>query len=155
MNLELKLSMQNNKLSFIKVLKNKKKHIDALYILFNLRKYRISSSNTSLSEHTKFVKENPYRIWYIIYLSSKEPIGSIYLTKNNKIGINLIKYINKKNISEILQFIKKNHKPLKEIKSVRAGLFSINVPKSNIAFQKFLKEIDLKVSQVTFNLSAN
>ena len=72
--------MKNNKLSFIKVLKNKKKHIDTLYILFNLRKYRISSSNTSLSEHSKFVKKNPYRIWYIIYLSSTEPIGSIYLT---------------------------------------------------------------------------
>ena len=145
--------MKMNKISFTRVIKNKKEHIDILFNLLNLRKYRISSvKKITLFEHRRFVKSNPYRSWYIIYLNEKNLIGTVYVTKNNMIGINLIKNINSENIFTIINFIKKHHRPLKEIKSVRSGSFGINTAKSNHHLQRCLKDLGYKISQISFNL---
>ena len=37
-------------------------------------------------EHVKFIESEPYSKWYIIQIDDKK-IGSIYLTKENEIGI--------------------------------------------------------------------
>ena len=60
--------------------------------LFDLLKKRDPISNIShkkmpsYSQHIKFIKSKPYSKWYII-LKENEKIGSIYLSKNNEIGL--------------------------------------------------------------------
>ena len=64
--------------------------------LFDLLKERDPSTNishkkmTTHDEHVKFVRAKPYSKWYIIF-KSKQKVGSIYLSKNNEIGIFLSK----------------------------------------------------------------
>ena len=60
--------------------------------LFELLKERESSTNishrkmTSYKEHVNFVSSKPYSKWYVIYYG-KNKVGSIYLSKQNEIGI--------------------------------------------------------------------
>ena len=43
----------------------------------------------SYDEHVNFVLSNPYTVWYIIEYEVKK-IGSIYLSKQDEIGISLV-----------------------------------------------------------------
>ena len=64
--------------------------IKSLYKLLNQRKYSISSSKKpSFSEHTRFVRAHPYRAWYLIEVNNTH-IGSIYIQRDNSIGVNLL-----------------------------------------------------------------
>ncbi len=58
--------------------------------LFDMLKERtiqqsISFKMPTFEEHCKFVKNNPYEVWYII-INNDEMIGNVYLTKNNEWG---------------------------------------------------------------------
>jgi len=83
--------------------------------LFNLLKERGPKVNIShkkiptYSEHVKFVKSKPYSKWYVLE-NSKTKIGSIYLSKNDEIGIFLKKkYFSKGLANKALElFIQKN-----------------------------------------------
>ena len=83
--------------------------------LFELLKERDPRANIShkkmpsYDEHIKFIKSKPYTRWYII-LKSKERVGSIYLSKNDEIGIFLSKEYQKKNIGNtaLVELIRKN-----------------------------------------------
>ena len=83
--------------------------------LFELLKDRDPRANIShkkmpsYNEHLKFIKSKPYTKWYII-LKSKYRIGSIYLSKNNEVGISLLKAHKKKNIeNSVLEKLMKKH----------------------------------------------
>jgi len=57
-----------------------------LFDLLKDRDHRINISHKKIptyEEHIKFIKSKPYSKWYIIF-KSKQKIGSIYLSKNNK-----------------------------------------------------------------------
>ena len=60
--------------------------------LYQHLKERNPSANIShkkmptYAEHVKFVMSRPYSKWYIIILKNKK-VGTIYLTKQNEIGI--------------------------------------------------------------------
>jgi len=41
-------------------------------------------------EHKKFVKSNPYKVWYSVSMG-KSRVGAIYLTHANEIGIFILK----------------------------------------------------------------
>ena len=72
--------------------------------LFKLLKERDPNANIShkkmptFPEHIEFVKSKPYSYWYIIQISNKK-IGTIYLSKNNEIGIFLKKDHHSKGIA--------------------------------------------------------
>ena len=61
--------------------------------LFELLKERTPTQNIShqkmptYQEHEEFVKSKPYEKWYIIYNEMYGSVGTIYLTKNNEIGL--------------------------------------------------------------------
>ena len=67
---------------------------DALF-LYELLKNRDPGVNIShkkmpsYNEHVNFVLSNPYTVWYIIEYEVKK-IGSIYLSKQDEIGISLV-----------------------------------------------------------------
>jgi len=142
--------MQNN-LSFCLVVPTQDQ-IKTLYELLNQRKYDISNfTKISINEHESFVKSKPYRTWYIVYKSNRE-IGSFYLSTANTIGINLIDSINIQTIESIIKYVKKNYKPLPEIKSFRAGKFSINVSPNNELLKKVIEELGFKSVQISYFL---
>jgi len=95
-------------------------------------------------EHVKFVTSRPYSRWYIIFHSGKE-CGSIYLSKNDEIGIFLKKGMTKKGIgSKALKILmKKNPR--------RRYLANINPKNKNSV--RFFKKHGFKLLQHTYELS--
>ncbi len=115
--------------------------------LFDLLEKRDSIANISHKkmpsyiQHTQFVKSRPYSKWYII-LKEKEKIGSIYLSKNNEIGLSILESEKTKNTQKIAlnELIKKN--PRKR--------FLANVSPKNKNLISFFKKNDFKLIQYTF-----
>ena len=118
-----------------------------LRFLYNLLKERNPDMNIShkkmptYSEHIKFVRSKPYTKWNIIEYS-KQKIGSIYLSKNDEIGIFLKKQFQGKNVGQesLELFIKMN--PRKR--------YLANVSPKNIVSQKFFKKNGFKLIQYTY-----
>ena len=117
--------------------------------LFDLLKERDTRANIShkkmptYDEHVNFVKSKPYSKWYIIF-KSEQKVGSIYLTKNNEIGIFLSKKFQVKNIGKFAlnELMKKN--PCKR--------FLANVNPKNKISNVFFKNNDFKLIQYTLRL---
>ena len=115
--------------------------------LFDLLKERDPRANIShskmptYSQHTKFIKSKPYSKWYII-LKSKQKIGSIYLSKNDEIGIFLSKKFQGRNVGNFTlnELMKKN--PRKR--------FLANVNPKNKKSISFFKNNNFKLIQYTF-----
>lgn len=83
-----------------------------LYELFQEREPKtsiIKRKPLTYEKHVNFVKSKPYSKWYII-LKNNRKVGTIYLAKNNDIGIFLKKGIQKKGIGSVALkiLIKKN-----------------------------------------------
>ena len=118
--------------------------------LFDLLKERNSRVNIShkkmptYNQHTKFIKSKPYSKWYII-LKSKQKIGSIYLSKNDEIGIFLSKKFQGKTVGNFAlnELMKKN--PRKR--------FLANVSPKNKKSMEFFKKNGFKLIQYTFEKS--
>ena len=135
--------MKKNKLVFcLKSVTNLE--IDFLFDLLKERDPIVNISHKKMptySEHVKFVKSKPYSEWYIIF-KSKQKVGSIYLSKNNEIGIFVSKKFQGKNIGNFAlnELIKKN--PRKR--------FLANVNLKNKKSIQFFKNNNFKLIQHTF-----
>ena len=126
-------------------------HLDILFDLLKIRKHTVSHLELpSYEDHINFVKNHPYRKWYIIYLNN-EYIGTFYLTFNNSIGLNLIEKYQNQDKSVLLYIIKK-FKPLKELKSVRPTCFYINIPINHDKLEETIKDIGGVITQKTYNI---
>ena len=137
--------MENNEKS-IKLRPVKKN--DCLF-LYNLLKERDSKANIShkkmpsFEQHEKFVDSKPYSKWYVI-VESEESVGSIYLTKNDEIGIFLKKNTQGKKIGE------KALKLLMEKNPNSRYLANVN-PKNKKSI-RFFKNNGFTMIQYTFEL---
>ena len=115
--------------------------------LYNLLKERNPDMNIShkkmptYSEHVKFVKSKPYTKWNIIEYG-KQKIGTIYLSKNNEIGIFLKKQFHGKNIGQesLELFMKINSRKQ----------YLANVSPKNKRSIRFFKNNGFKLIQYTF-----
>ena len=97
----------------------------------------------SYSQLVKFVMSKPYSKWYIIQ-QNDQSIGSIYLSKQNEIGIFLIKTMHRKKIGQIaLKMMMEKH-PRKRF------LANIN-PKNKKSIKFFIKN-DFKLIQYTYEI---
>jgi len=118
-----------------------------LFDLLEERNPRVNISHKKMptyNQHTKFIKSKPYSKWYII-LKSKQKIGSIYLSKNDEIGIFLSKKFQGKNVGNFVlnELMKKN--PRKR--------FLANVSPKNKKSIEFFKKNGFKLIQYTFEKS--
>ena len=123
--------------------------IKFLFDLLKERDLRVNISHKKMptyNEHTKFIKSKPYSKWYII-LKSKQKIGSIYLSKNDEIGIFLSKKFQGKNVGNFVlnELMKKN--PRKR--------FLANVNPKNKKSMEFFKKNGFKLIQYTFEKSGS
>jgi len=136
------------KLNFENVIPTQKQ-IDDLYLLLSERKYFISHNILpTKKEHQEFVSNNPYLAWYLIRRRT-DLIGSVYVQNDNSIGININSAV-KEDITQIILYIKSNHKPLSAVKSQRREEFFINVSSNNEQLLGILNEIGAREIQRSF-----
>ena len=123
-------------------------------ILFNLlkqRKYKISHTQIpDINLHDKFVENQPYRAWFIVF-DDREEIGTFYIKFDNSIGINLIMQ-SKENVESILKFIKSNFSPQREVSSMIPPYFHFNIASDNCQLQSILEGIGLYKLQISYRI---
>ena len=115
-----------------------------LYELLNERNTKNSISHKkmpTINQHTKFVISKPYSKWYIISYNDRKA-GSIYLSRQNEIGIHIKKNMPKTIIFSSSLKILINKNPRKQ--------FLANVSPSNIYYQNLFKRFGFKIIQHTF-----
>ena len=128
-----------------------KTHIKFLYELLKKKEFNISHEKLpSFEEHKTFVENNPYRKWYFL-LRQKQIMGSIYITNENIIGINIPKAQTDEYFNSIKLILNKMN-PLKPIKSVRSKNFCINVNPNNNGLIKALKMLDMELIEQTYRV---
>jgi len=95
-------------------------------------------------QHVKFVKSKPYSKWYIIYLKQRK-VGSIYLSKQDEIGIFFIKKMKKEGIEKkaMEMLMKKNPRER----------YIVNSNPKNTKLIKFLKKNGFKLVQYSYELT--
>ena len=117
--------------------------------LYDMLKERNPKNNIShikmptFNKHRKFVESKPYSKWYVIYYD-KEKIGSIYLSKQNEIGIHTLKNYSTNFVYSI---------SLKLIieKNPRINYFA-NISPKNPELEIFFKKHGFKLLQKTYAL---
>ena len=97
----------------------------------------------SFAQHEKFVLSKPYSKWYVIEDSEKD-VGSIYLTKDNEIGIFVKKDIQGKGIgfNSLKLLIEKNPR----------SRYLANVNPKNKKSIQFFKNNGFSLIQYTYEL---
>ena len=124
------------------------KKSDCLF-LYELLKERDPRANIShkkmpsFKQHIKFVLSRPYSKWYVIVESEKD-VGSIYLTKNNEIGIFIRKNVQGRGIgfNALKLLIEKNPR----------DRYLANVNPKNEKSIQFFKNNGFKLIQHTYEL---
>jgi len=130
---------------------NTKKQINELYTLLKNRAYGISHKELpSFEEHENFVRNNPYKHWFMVIKNTKA-IGAIYLNYDNSIGINIVS-MSEKIMSECINFAINNFSPEAEKKSKISKDMFINVHARNYEMIEVLKKMDMKPIQLSYRL---
>lgn len=134
---------ENNKITLNNI---SKKDLKFLYNLLLERDSRVNISHKkmpSYDEHIKFVLSKPYTKWYVVNLDGKK-VGSVYLSKQDEIGIFLKKDIQGKGVGKYALNILKKKNPRKR--------FIANVNPKNKNSAKFFRQNGFKLIQHTYEL---
>ncbi len=123
--------------------------IITLYELLKNRVHNISHKNMpNFYEHTNFVKNNPYKVWYLV-LNSKKPIGSFYIKNNNSVGLKLS--LQSSHIVDlIIKYITSNYKPEIAKASEVPPYFYFNVAKTNNELIDILNQLNKVPIQISY-----
>lgn len=97
----------------------------------------------SYGRHQDFIASNPYSAWYVIWNYSG-PIGSIYLTKNDEVGIFLSKTWQHMGIGKEALGLLRQMNPRKH--------YLANIAPKNESSQAFFKGQGFKLIQNTYEL---
>ncbi|NDB52362.1 MAG: GNAT family N-acetyltransferase [Nitrosopumilaceae archaeon] len=128
----------------IKLIKVKKQDYKFLYELLKKRDPRTNISHRKMptyKEHEKFVASKPYKAWYVIYTNNIKT-GSIYLSKQNEIGIFLSKKYQGKSIGqEALRLL---------MEMIPQKRYLANVSPQNTNSAKFFKKNKFRLIQHTY-----
>jgi len=117
--------------------------------LYQILKERKSTTNIShkkmptFNEHVNFVLSKPYLKWYIIFNHNKK-IGSIYISKQNEIGLHFKNLEWKEKFAEIaiILLMEKNQKER----------YLVNINPKNKKMLNFYKNKGFKLIQYTYEL---
>ena len=123
-------------------------HYKILYKLLKNRKHSISHKEMpAYEEHEEFCKNNPYRLWFILF-SGDSPIGTFYLTEDNRIGINLIDD-EVQVFSTVIEYIINSYKPLPSKPSVIPNAFFCNISPTNTKLIEASKKQGGSITQLS------
>ena len=137
------MKLEKNKINLIEV------NLSDAKFLYELLKSRDDIVNIShkkmpsFSEHKLFILSNPYSKWYIVN-SGRKKIGSVYLSKQNEIGIFLKHEFRGMGLGKIILdlIIKQNPR----------DRYLANVNPKNKNSQFFFKTNGFKMIQYTYEL---
>ena len=140
--------MENNEI-ILKLRSVKKSDCEFLYDLLNERHPSANISHKkmpSFSQHVTFVLSKPYSKWYVIEESTNN-VGSVYLSKNDEIGIFIKTDFHGKGIATCAmnQLMKKNPR----------SRYLANVNPKNKKSIDFFKKNGFKLIQHTYELENN
>ena len=125
--------------------------IDNLYALLEKRKHPISHAKMpDFNQHAEFVSNHPYQKWWIVR-KENELIGSVYITTENAVGINLT-CDNTDFCKEIISWVISENTPLPPIPSVRPSFFHINVAPTNNCLISAIGQMNGMVTQVSYKI---
>ncbi len=117
-----------------------------LYELLKERDPTVNISHKQLpdyEQHKKFIKSSPYSKWYIIYYDQTK-IGSIYLSKQNEIGIFLKKDFQRKDLRQTALDLLIHKNPRKK--------YLANINPKNKDSHRFFKTNGFRLIQYTYEL---
>lgn len=119
-----------------------------LYELLTERSTNENISHKSIpnfKQHVKFVESKPYTNWYVIYQNGQK-CGSIYLSRQNEIGIWLKKEFDSRQAKKdaIKLIINKNPR----------SRYLININPKNTKMKNFLQKNKFKLIQHTYELNS-
>lgn len=141
----------NSHIILEKIDKNNDLHINELFKLYNSRPdyHKISALNKiTITKHKKFVKNHPYRFWFLIKLKNQY-IGTLYLSYENNMGI----YVGKSYEKVIKILVKKTTSKIKPIKgklSIMQSYYTFNISTKNKNYSKIFTSMNYKKIQETF-----
>lgn len=95
----------------------------------------------TFNQHTKFVQSKPYKVWYIIAGYGGRVLGSIYISKQDEIGISVFEDYIGKGVGGAA---------VKELMRKHDGPFLANINPKNTASIKFFESLGFKLLQVTY-----
>jgi len=96
------------------------------------------------NQHLKFLKSKPYSKWYIIW-NNEQRVGSVYLTKQDEIGIVIKKEYQKEGVGKTALELVINQNPRQR--------YLANIAPKNIHSQRFFKKNSFKLIQHTYELT--
>jgi hypothetical protein len=105
----------------------------------------------SYAEHIQFVRERPYRAWYL--LQDDGVIGAVSVNDRNEIRVGIIR--SRKTpalVREAILAITRLHQPLKAIPSDRVGRYVMNVNPANTDLAGVLDSMGAVHIQSTYAL---
>ncbi len=120
-----------------------------LFEILEEREQRVNISHRKMptfEQHKKFVASKPYSKWYVI-LQGIEKAGSIYLSKQNEIGIFLKKGSHHTGIGTVALKLIMEKNPKKR--------YLANVNPKNKKSIEFFKKNDFNILQHTYELNLN
>ncbi|MGQ8365147.1 hypothetical protein [Glaciecola sp. 1036] len=125
--------------------------IPVLYEMLQQRQHNIShTSLPSFEQHEKFCLEHPYREWLLVE-SDEQTIGSVYLTHNNAIGINLIKDVPDWYL-QVIDYVAGHYECVKAEASITPSYFYLNVAPTNKVLMAALEQQQAQLIQHTYKL---
>lgn len=155
---EFMVPIGNSFVKLISVYKNGKPTDEALELLWQLLYERDQSVNIShrkmptKEQHIRFVESRPYRHWLLIVVD--EPVGAVYITKRNELGIFILKDHQSKGYGmQALQLMLGKHKPLPAVIGKRSGNFIANINPSNEKSKRLFKRLGFTHISEVYELS--
>ena len=147
---EIELILPENTLKFKSITND---DTDDLYNLLKIRSHSISHTTMpTIDDHKEFVMNNPYVHWLKVSHINK-PIGTVYISENNSVGINVIEsYSLPIYISQILDFLTSSFKPKQEKKSLIPEYFYINTSSDNLKLIEIYNALSLEKIQVSHKI---
>ena len=118
-----------------------------LFEILEEREQKVNISHRKMptfEQHKKFVASKPYSKWYVI-LQGVEKVGSIYLSKQNEIGIFLKKGSHHTGIGTVALKLIMEKNPKKR--------YLANVNPKNKKSIEFFKKNDFNILQHTYELN--
>lgn len=143
----------------VSVYKKGKPTDQALELLYNLMAERDGSVNIShrhmptKDQHIKFVESRPYRFWMLVVVE-EEPVGAVYLTHMNEIGVFILDAHKGKGYGmQAVSMLLGERKPLPAIPGKRNGHFLANVSPKNEHSKRLFQRLGFTQISETYELS--
>ena len=98
----------------------------------------------TMKEHLKFVRSKPYKTWHLL-VDGKETVGSVYLSKQNEIGLFIFKKYRRRGLGKkALALLLKKHAGAKR--------FLANINPKNRRSIRFFERLGFRHIQNTYEL---